>query len=172
MSVARSISQSYPVPIHRELDGKPEEYIVHEDLMNGNLEVAGAGGGEVFDDWGDGTTVAGTSTVTHDTTQGYGGGACGKWTMDATPNQASSKYVGILEVGERYRAIFWAKASANGVKCEESQTSTVLATMTTEWARYVYEFTATSLNFGWKRNFATCANQTFWIDNVSIIKLS
>jgi hypothetical protein len=141
-------------------------------IANGDFETLGTGTGtppDVFASWTEGR--AGTSVVSANSTDPYSGSNSARFTMDASGSIAQIAQATTLTIGKRYRAVFFARSSVDGVKMNIGRTATdTPLSLTTAWTQYWVEFTADSTTLTLKRNSAVSV--WFEIDNVVIYELS
>ena len=144
-------------------------YPVHEKpnlLANGRFDILGAGGADVFADWGE--IVAGTSTITADAAVKRTGPYACKLHFPDGNNVYVWQQIGA--VGQRYKVSLWVKTASAGLFIYAAHGTVVQAitTNTTDWQKFVFFLTCATNNvFKIARNGAA---GTAWIDDVLVQK--
>lgn len=145
-------------------------YPVHEKpnlLANARFDTLGAGGADVFANWGE--INEGTSTISaDDTVKRTGPYACKLHFPDGNNVYV---YQVIGTVGLRYKVSLWLKTASAGlfVYAAHGTASQALTTTGTDWQKFVFFLTCATNNvFKISRNGAA---GTAWIDDVLVQKV-
>ncbi len=139
--------------------------IVRKLLTNGSFETSGSPIGS----WT--TSIAGSSTVTRDTTNQRSGSACAA--LNVVAGAASAIQQTALTVGRLYRIGFWAKCtttSKQAVACDGGTVNYTAPFITTSWAYYTVDFVATTTVLQMKRGTGV-GDYTIYLDDVEIWEL-
>lgn len=138
--------------------------------LNGNLETST---GNDFANWTE--TVAGTSTITADTTNMHSGSKCVKFTVDSSMSNAQLSQT-ILTIGKTYKITYWAKVDSitGSPKIQVGSTGTGEfpdQLLTTDWTQYTLVLKATTTTFLVRRG-NTSNSRTIWADDIVVEEIT
>ena len=118
-------------------------------ILNGSFEIAGAGGADIFSDWGE--YVAEDGTVTADTTHKKYGDQSAKLTAGSTGtiNARITQTISV-NASSQYRLIYWIKTDGtNSARLQiyditnttDIFATDIIATLSTSWIKQSLTFT-------------------------------